>query len=92
MPRQRQLPMDLQLYTPVDFNVTLQNAPVKNYLKDILFNYMKNDPQCVDKTCSICLENVLDCKRCFTPLACGHCFHASCWTQVRDNQCPECRQ
>lgn len=93
MPR-RQLPMELEYYTPVDISqhITIQNAPVKSHLKDLVFNYMKNDISCEDKTCSICLENVLDCKRCFTVLACGHFYHAYCWAQVKNNQCPECRQ
>jgi hypothetical protein len=45
-----------------------------------------------DDTCSICLESVMCCPKCFTVALCGHMFHRSCWGDAELDVCPVCRQ
>ena len=54
----------------------------------------KNNPDCVDKDCSICRESLCGKKFC-EKLKCGHYFHVDCirkWIDEYDNnECPYCR-
>ena len=46
----------------------------------------------MDEVCSICLESVMNCRRCYCLLSCGHSLHAGCFLQLKDaSVCPVCR-
>jgi hypothetical protein len=64
-----------------------QNFFVADFLKNNTYDMMKE----LDKKeeCSICMEDVLCCRKCFTLLSCGHKFHLSCI--IKCPVCPICR-
>tara|TARA_B100001093_G_scaffold461702_1_gene476365 strand:- start:1240 stop:2562 length:1323 start_codon:yes stop_codon:yes gene_type:complete len=54
----------------------------------------KNNPNCVDKDCSICRDDLCS-KKFVEKLKCGHYFHVNCirkWIdEYNNNECPYCR-
>lgn len=44
----------------------------------------------MDLECVICMEQ-LKCKYCFTILSCGHYFHSACLLQLKNKECPMCK-
>ena len=66
-----------------------QNKIVSSYLSNQYFDMCKATN--AEQTCAICLDNVLDCKRCFCLLVCGHAFHSTCYLMNGDI-CPICRE
>ena len=66
-----------------------QNKIVKTYLSNQYFDMCKITNK--EMTCAICLDDVLDCKRCFCLLVCGHSFHSTCYLMNGDI-CPVCRE
>ena len=67
-------------------------------LKSVKNNYgtNKNKIQAIDKTCSICMEDVLDGDNNLIILSCGHMLHKSCFRTNyiihMNNKCPLCRK
>lgn len=64
-----------------------QSIFVSDYLKNNTYDMMKELNK--KDECSICMEDVLCCKKCFTVLNCGHMFHLGCI--IRCPSCPICR-
>ena len=65
-----------------------QNKIVSSYLSNQYFDMCKETNK--EMSCAICMDNVLDCKRCFCLLICGHAFHSTCYLMNGDI-CPICR-
>ena len=66
-----------------------QNRVVTPYLANQYFDLCKATNK--DLTCAICLDNVVDCKRCCCLLRCGHAYHSTCYLQS-DGSCAICRE
>jgi hypothetical protein len=62
--------------------------PVKDFLKNQVWDLIKSKRDNNEIECSICLEEVC-CQKCYTILTCGHSFHLSCI--IKCNTCPMCR-
>ena len=62
--------------------------PVSRFLKNNYFEMLKTKSEPI--VCSICLEDVLNCKNCYCLLACGHNFHFQCVSN--ETRCPVCRE
>lgn len=62
--------------------------PVKDFLKNQVWDLIKSKSQNNEIECSICLEEIC-CQKCYTILTCGHSFHLSCI--IKCNTCPMCR-
>ena len=66
------------------------NKVVRPYLSNQYFEMCKATNK--EMTCAICLDDVLDCKRCFCLLICGHAFHSTCYLMSSGDLCPVCRE
>ena len=75
------------------------NMKAKNYhevFQIIKTQLNKNKIQNVDKTCSICMEDIIDGDNNIIALSYGHSLHKSCFQKNyiihMNNKCPMCRQ
>lgn len=65
-------------------------VPVSQFLKNTYFDLLKNAPPTAPIVCSICLDDLMNCKNCFCLLNCGHNFHIQCVSNQA--RCPVCRE
>ena len=82
--------IDLENEMPVETRYIIQKPQsffVADFLKNNHFEMMKE----LNKTqeCSICMEDMMCCKRCASVLTCGHMFHLCCI--IKCSTCPLCR-
>lgn len=74
--------------TSIDYDSKEPIRPVKDYLKNQVWDLIKLKENDNEIECSVCLEDIC-CKRCYTILTCGHSYHLSCI--IKCNTCPLCR-
>ena len=74
--------------TTLDYDTQEPIRPVKDYLKNQVWDLIKNKPEDNKIECSICLDDIC-CQKCYTILTCGHSYHLSC--VIKCKCCPLCR-
>ena len=82
--------IDLENEMPVETRYIIQKPPsffVADFLKNNHYEMMKELKK--SQECSICMEDMMCCKNCYTLLNCGHSFHLCCI--IKCSTCPLCR-
>ena len=69
--------------------VVNQNIVCSRHLTGQVFEMKKQLN--IQEECCICLENLLECKACYTLLICGHALHSRCYMDSSVEVCPLCR-
>jgi len=89
MPRRRNNPQLVVIdENSIDYDSKEPIRPVKDYLKNQVWDLIKAKTDDNFIECSVCLEEVC-CKKCYTILTCGHSYHLCCI--IKCNTCPLCR-
>jgi len=89
MPRRRNNPQLVVIdENSIDYDSKEPIRPVKDYLKNQVWDLIKAKTDDNFIECSVCLEEVC-CKKCYTILTCAHSYHLSCI--IKCNTCPLCR-
>ena len=89
MPRRRNSPQLVVIdENSIDYDSKEPIRPVKDYLKNQVWDLIKAKTNNNSIECSVCLEDIC-CKMCYTILTCGHSYHLSCI--IKCNTCPLCR-
>lgn len=74
--------------TSLDYDIREPIRPVKDFLKNQVWDLIKSKTQDNDIECSVCLEQIC-CQKCYTMLSCGHSYHLCCI--IKCKSCPLCR-
>jgi hypothetical protein len=88
MPRRHRDQISVQEDVGAPQFIQLQSPIVSDYLKKNYLAMCRESGKTHE--CSICLEVVGGCEKCFCLLSCGHVFHFSCFIKAGP-QCPLCR-
>jgi hypothetical protein len=94
MPRRRNLTEDDIIATmPInlpDFPPVTNTRLADEYLKNNYYDLLKKTDAKLE--CPVCMDDMMDCKRCFALLVpCGHAIHSSCFMRITNGKCPTCR-